>query len=196
MPPGPRQWAFSQRHALRAAGGCPWHDMHERYGKWNSVYVRFRRWAKQGVWDTLLDTLVDLGLTADWQHMIDSTIARGHSPSTGAKRGLIRKALVEAAAALRAKSTPALTGGEGRPPGFKLTGGDVSDYQAVADLMGLPVGKPRMLLADKSYDGDSVAREPAHPRHPAGDPASVQSLSATCMQYPAIQGPQSHRAHV
>ncbi|MGE5502348.1 MAG: transposase [Ignavibacteriales bacterium] len=22
--------------------GCPWRDMHERYGKWNSVYVRFR----------------------------------------------------------------------------------------------------------------------------------------------------------
>ncbi|MGG6898229.1 transposase, partial [Rhizobium sp. BR 315] len=27
-------------HVLRV--GCPWRDMHERYGKWNSVYVRFR----------------------------------------------------------------------------------------------------------------------------------------------------------
>ncbi len=26
---------------------CPWRDMHERYGKLNSVYVRFRRWAEQ-----------------------------------------------------------------------------------------------------------------------------------------------------
>ncbi|WP_408879271.1 transposase [Gluconobacter sphaericus] len=25
--------------------GCPWRDMHERYGKWNSVYVRFRIWS-------------------------------------------------------------------------------------------------------------------------------------------------------
>jgi transposase len=31
--------------------GCHWRDMHEGYGKWNSVYVRFRRWAEQGVWD-------------------------------------------------------------------------------------------------------------------------------------------------
>ncbi len=52
--------------------GCPWRDMHERYGKWNSVYVRFRRWAEQGVWDALLETLVDLGLTDNWRHMIDS----------------------------------------------------------------------------------------------------------------------------
>ncbi len=38
--------------------GCLWRDMHERYGKWNSVYVRFRRWAEQGLWDALLETLV------------------------------------------------------------------------------------------------------------------------------------------
>jgi transposase len=91
-------------HVLRV--GCPWRDMHERYGKWNSVYVRFRRWAEQGVWDALLQTLVDLGLTDDWQHMIDSTTVRGHVSAAGGKGGLVRMLLVDHAAALRAKSTP------------------------------------------------------------------------------------------
>ena len=102
-----RRFLNGMLHVLRV--GCPWRDMHERYGKWNSVYVRFRRWAEQGVWDAILETLVDLGLTDNWQHMIDSTTVRGHSQAAGAKGGLIRKALVEAAAALRAKSTPTAT---------------------------------------------------------------------------------------
>ena len=99
-----RRFLNGMLYVLRV--GCPWRDMHERYGKWNSVYVRFRRWAEQGVWDALLETLVELGLTDDWQHMIDSTTVRGHSQAAGAKGGLIRRVLVEAAAALRAKSTP------------------------------------------------------------------------------------------
>ncbi len=94
-------------HVLRV--GCPSRDMHERYGKWNSVYVRFRRWAEQGVWGALLETLVELGLTDDWQHRIDSTTVRGHSQAAGAKGGLTRRVLVDHAAALRQKSMPAQT---------------------------------------------------------------------------------------
>ena len=75
----------------------------------NSVYVRFHRWAEQGVWDALLETLVELRLTDDWQHMIDSTTVRGHSQAAGAKGGLIRRLLVDYAAALRRKSTPEQT---------------------------------------------------------------------------------------
>ena len=31
----------------------------------------------------MLQTLVDLGLTDDWQHMIDSTTVRGHVSAVG-----------------------------------------------------------------------------------------------------------------
>ena len=102
-----RRFLNGMLHVLRV--GCPWRDMHERYGLWNSVYVRFRRWAEQGVWDAILATLVELGLTDDWQHMIDSTTVRGHVLAVGGKGGLVRRLLVDHAAALRAKSTPAAT---------------------------------------------------------------------------------------
>jgi hypothetical protein len=44
--------------------------------------------AEQGVWDALLETLVELGLTDDWQHMIDSTTVRDQSQAAGADGGL------------------------------------------------------------------------------------------------------------
>ncbi|QEH97774.1 IS5 family transposase (plasmid) [Gluconobacter thailandicus] len=80
-----RRFLNGMPHILRTR--CPWGDMHERYGKWNPVYVRFRRWAKQGVWDALPQNLVDLGLADDSQHMLDSTVVRAHSQATGTKRG-------------------------------------------------------------------------------------------------------------
>jgi hypothetical protein len=61
------------------------------------------------VWDALLKTLVELGLTDSWQHMIDTTTIRGHSQAAGAIGGLMRKVLAEAAAALRRRSTPVQT---------------------------------------------------------------------------------------
>ena len=102
-----RRFLNGMLHVLRV--GCRWRDMHERYGKWNSVSVRFRRWAEQGVWDAMLQTLVDLGLTDDWQHMIDSTTVRGQVSAAGGKGGARAQALVDHAADLRAGSTPART---------------------------------------------------------------------------------------
>lgn len=81
--------------------GCPWREMHERYGKWNSVYVRFRRWSEQGVWDAILQTLVDIGLTDDWLDISDNSIDPDHAHVTSGRRGLLRKHLVHQALNLR-----------------------------------------------------------------------------------------------
>ncbi|MEN3791706.1 hypothetical protein [Fulvimarina sp. MAC3] len=37
-----------------------------------------------------------------------------------------------------------------------MTGCEISDYKSAADLLAMPVGKPRLMLADKGYDGDTV----------------------------------------
>ncbi|MCV0425893.1 MAG: IS5 family transposase [Roseibium sp.] len=50
------------------------------------------------------------------------------------------------------------TDGQGCPLDFVLIGGEASDYSAVSALMELPCHKPRLLLADKGYDGDVVCQ--------------------------------------
>ena len=48
---------------------------------------------------------------------------------------------------------------QGRPLGFVLTGGQVSDYKAVNALLELPDPNPRAMLADRGYDSDSFRQD-------------------------------------
>lgn len=59
-------------------------------------------------------------------------------------------------ACIRSSKVHARCDNQGRPLGFILTGGEASDYGAVDALMAIPVTKPKALLADKGYDGDTV----------------------------------------
>jgi transposase len=70
--------------------GAPWRDLPERYGKWTSVYSRFQRWRKAGVWDRMLAALQQTGDGAgevNWEiHFVDATIVRAHQHAAGAKK--------------------------------------------------------------------------------------------------------------
>ena len=41
-----------------AKTGVPWRDLPERFGNWNSVWRRFDRWAKKGVWRRVFDAMI------------------------------------------------------------------------------------------------------------------------------------------
>ena len=39
--------------------GAPWRDLPPDYGNWNTVQRRFCRWRDKGIWERLLEALVD-----------------------------------------------------------------------------------------------------------------------------------------
>ena len=40
-----------------AENGCKWRQLPEKFGIWNTIYVRMRRWADSGVWTRVLNAL-------------------------------------------------------------------------------------------------------------------------------------------
>jgi transposase len=80
-----------------ARTGSPWRDLPPVFGAWNSVFTRFNRWSRGGVWHRIFAALSD---DPDFEYLIiDSTIVRAHQHAAGAKGGLkIRPSVARAAA--------------------------------------------------------------------------------------------------
>ena len=75
-----------------ARTGAPWRDLPDEFGLWNSVFQRFRRWAKKGVFERVFEVL---SADADFEYvLIDGTIVRLHQHGAGAKGGPRTRPLV------------------------------------------------------------------------------------------------------
>jgi transposase len=94
----------------KLATGVPWRDLPERYGPWQTVYTRFRRWTQAGVWAQLFAAVqqqADAAGKLDWElHFVDGTVIRAHQHAAGAKGGPRRR---KPSGAARAASRPRST---------------------------------------------------------------------------------------
>jgi len=72
-----------------ARTGIPWEDLPTRFGKHNTLWRRFDRWAKKGRWKAIMDALRDDDL--EWL-ILDSTAIRAHPCAAGAKKNGTRLA--------------------------------------------------------------------------------------------------------
>ena len=72
--------------------GTAWRDVPEKYGKWNSIYRRFRRWSASGVWESVAITLAET-MAESGHYNIDSTSVRAHVSAAGGKGGFIDELL-------------------------------------------------------------------------------------------------------
>ena len=68
--------------------GTPWLDVPPKYGNWNTIYRRFRRWSEAGVWEALSVTLAEV-MADSGHYSIDSATVRAHVSAADGKGGLV-----------------------------------------------------------------------------------------------------------
>jgi transposase len=86
-----------------------WRALPERFGHWNSVWKRFDRLSKAGVFEAFFDTLAEMSTSAHLIQMFASTIVRAHVSAAGAKGGSRARRSATRAAGSPRKSTPKRT---------------------------------------------------------------------------------------
>lgn len=93
-----------------------WRGLPAEFGPWNSIWKRFWRLSRAGVFEAFFDALAALSESAHLVQMFDSTVARAHVSAAGAKGGkTIRRSAVRVAAS-QPKSTSRSTSTACRSP--------------------------------------------------------------------------------
>ena len=71
-------------HMLRS--GARWRDCPSAYGPYTTIYNRFNRWSRQGIWFEIFETLTgSTGITGTLT--IDSSTIKAHRSAGGGKGG-------------------------------------------------------------------------------------------------------------
>jgi transposase len=150
--PGHNDRKFLQALHFFTVHSITWRALPAAFGNWNSIWKRFWRLSRSGVFEAFFQLLAETSKTAHVVQMFDSTVVRAHVSAAGAKGGQDNQALGRSRGGFSSK-IHLKTDFNGLPIAFHLTGGEVSDSTQLEISLDIgPDITPRVALTDKGYD--------------------------------------------
>lgn len=131
--------------------GCPWRDIPEYFGRWNSIYKKFNAWSASGKWRTIFRKLV-IDPDLEWE-FIDGSYVKAHQHSAGAA-GKEPQGIGKSRAGNSSKIHLAVESC-GLPVEFVISGGEIHDSKAASELIAL-LPASDAVVADKGYDSEAI----------------------------------------
>ncbi|MBN9437156.1 IS5 family transposase [Bosea sp. (in: a-proteobacteria)] len=130
--------------------GLQWKDAPQGYGPHKTLYNRFIRWSRLGVFDRIFAGLSGEGPRPE-RIMIDATHLKAHRTAASLlKKGLFPRRIGRTKGGLNSK-LHTVCDGEGRPIIMLLSEGQMSDHKGASLVVGaLPPAKT--IIADRGYD--------------------------------------------
>ncbi|BET95898.1 hypothetical protein TCT1_08190 [Xenorhabdus sp. TCT-1] len=129
--------------------GCPWRDLPEEFGKWNTLFKRFNAWSKKGGFE-LLFKLLSENMDTEWL-FIDGSIVRAHQHSSGAVSP--EDEAIGKSRGGRSTKIHLAVDSYGLPVHFELSGGQTHD---IVHAENSPPSD--FVIADKGYDSNVFRR--------------------------------------
>ena len=140
-----------------------WRALPERFGHWNSVWKRFDRLSKAGVFEAFFDTLASMSSTAHLIQMFELNHRARACVGGRSKGGQEGQALGRSRGGFTTK-IHAKSDASGDIIAFDLTGGEASDGRHFETLLDIgPDIQPRAAICDKGY-ASKANREAARAR--------------------------------
>ena len=137
--------------------GVPWRDLPECYGPWSSVYTRYRRWGKAGLFARMLAVLAS-GAAGELRHL-DCSHIKLHQHGTNPPGGQAAQAMGRTKGGLNTKLAAAVEA-RGRVVAVALAPGQQHDQKAVLPL--LPALRGGRVVADKAFANGAFHRQLQH----------------------------------